>query len=227
MTPAQSQDPSRSSTDAVDGNGPSVVRAPTLLEALLPRDSGVARTTAMVAAVVLGTALVTLSAKVNVPVWPVPVTLQTFAVAALAATFGARLAVATVMAYLLQGAAGLPVFATGGGIGYLVGPTGGFLAGTLLMAYIIGRAADAGATRKPLLLLAAMIAGDAALFVAGFGWLLAFGSSAAWLDQSNLVGSAFAGAVQPFIVWDLLKMGLAALTASGLLSLAQLWVRRS
>lgn len=168
-----------------------------------------------VAAVVLGTLFITLCAKIQVPVWPVPVTLQGFAVAALAATFGLRIGVATVGLYLLEGALGLPVFATGGGLAYFVGPTGGFLLGFLVMAAVIGYAADRGASGKPLTLLAAMLAGDAALFLFGFVWLLALSGTAGWIDQSNIVGSAFAGAVQPFIVWDILKMALAALTVTG------------
>ena len=64
--------------------------------------------------------------------WPVPVTLQSVAIAALAAAFGARIGVATVVLYLLEGAAGLPVFAGAtAGIPYLLGPTGGFLLGIL------------------------------------------------------------------------------------------------
>jgi len=186
-----------------------------LLPSALPT-AGLPRVIAGVATVLLGTALLTLSAKITVPVWPVPVTLQSFAVAALAALLGARLAVATVLAYLIEGALGMPVFATGGGVGHLIGPTGGFLLGFMVMAFIIGHATDRGASGRPIVLLGVMIAGDAVLFVLGFSWLLAFGADAAWLDHSNLVVSAFARAVQPFIVWDLLKMALAALTVTGL-----------
>jgi biotin transport system substrate-specific component len=146
----------------------------------------------------------------------VPVTLQTFAVALLAAAFGWRVGVATVVAYLVEGAIGVPVFATGGGMGYLVGPTGGFLLGFIPMAYIIGRATDLGGSSRVLMLVLAMLIGDVLLFVFGYAWLLALGSNAAWLDQSDLLGSAFAKAVQPFIVWDILKMVFAALTVSGL-----------
>jgi biotin transport system substrate-specific component len=108
------------------------------------------------------------------------------------------------------------VFATGGGMGYLVGPTGGFLLGFIPMAYIIGRATDLGGSSRVLMLVLAMLIGDVLLFVFGYAWLLALGSNAAWLDQSDLLGSAFAKAVQPFIVWDILKMVFAALTVSGL-----------
>lgn len=186
----------------------------TLLGALQPRGE-TARLATNLAIVIAGTLLLTLSAKINVPVWPVPVTLQSFAVAALAAAFGWRIGVATVAAYLLQGAAGLPVFATGGGIAYLIGPTGGFLLAFLPMAYIIGRAADLGAANRPLALFGAMLLGEAVLFAVGFLWLLTLSGQAGWIDQSNVLVSAFEKAVQPFIVWDILKMALAALTVTG------------
>jgi len=173
------------------------------------------------AIVLLGTLFIALCAKIQVPVWPVPVTLQSFAVAAIAAAFGLRIGVATVGLYLLEGALGLPVFATGGGLAYIVGPTGGFLIGFLALAAIVGRAADRGASRRPLLLLSAMLVGDAALLLFGFAWLLVHSASASWIDQSNIIRSAFAGAIQPFVVWDILKMALASLTVAGAWTLAR------
>ena len=192
----------------------------TILGVLEPK-SQTTRLISNVFTVLLGTVLITLAAKINVPTWPVPVTLQSFAVAALAAAFGWRIGVATVVAYLLEGAAGLPVFATGGGMAYLVGPTGGFLLGFIPMAYIIGRAADLGASGRVGMLLLAMLIGDAVLFALGFLWLLTLGSAAAWIDQTNIVGSAFAKAVQPFLIWDGLKMLFAALTVTGIFTLAK------
>lgn len=186
----------------------------TLLGVFQPKGDA-ARLASNLATVVLGTLLITICAKINVPVWPVPVTLQGFAIAALAAAFGLRIGVATVALYLLEGALGLPVFATGGGLAYLVGPTGGFLLGFLVMAAMVGYAADKGASGKPLTLFAAMVAADAVLLVLGFVWLLALSGQAGWLDQNDVVGSAFARAIQPFIIWDVLKMALAALTVTG------------
>ncbi|HWU19767.1 MAG TPA: biotin transporter BioY [Devosia sp.] len=187
----------------------------TLLGVFQPKGD-TAKLVSSLATVVLGTLLLTICAKINVPVWPVPVTLQSFAVAALAAAFGARIGVATVALYLVEGALGLPVFATGGGLAYLMGPTSGFLFGFLVMAAIIGFAADRGASGKPLTLFAAMLAGGAVMFALGFAWLLAMAGQAGWLDQANVVASAFAKAVQPFIIWDILKMALAALTVTGI-----------
>src|SRR3546814_9063373 len=99
---------------------------PALIEALWPRDnlSGISDTFRMVVLAVVGTLLLTLSAKVQVPMWPVPMTMQTFAVLIIGMTYGFRLGTATVASYLAQGAIGLPVFASGAGIAYLAGPTG-------------------------------------------------------------------------------------------------------
>jgi biotin transport system substrate-specific component len=187
----------------------------TLLGVFQPKGDA-ARLASNLATVVLGTLLITICAKINVPVWPVPVTLQSFAIAALAAAFGLRIGVATVALYLLEGAFGLPVFAgASAGIPYLMGPTGGFLLGFLVMAAIIGYAADRGASGKPLALFGAMVVADAVLLVLGFVWLLVLSGNAGWIDQSDVVGSAFRGAIQPFVVWDILKMALAALTVTG------------
>ena len=190
----------------------------TVLGVLLPRE-GAVHFAANLATVVIGTIILTIAAKISVPVWPVPVTLQSFAVAGLAAAFGWRIGVATVALYIAEGMSGLPVFASGGGPAYILGPTGGFILGWLPMAYIIGLAADRGASGKPLPLFGAMLLGDAVSFALGFLWLLGLGAGAAWLDQSNLVASAFSKAVQPFVVWDILKMAFAALTVAGVWTL--------
>ena len=177
-----------------------------------------------IATVLLGTALLAVSAKISVPVLPVPVTLQTLAVAVLAATFGARMALATVALYLVEGLSGLPVFATGGGLDYVLRPSFGFLVGYLPMAYLIGLAADRGWSKKIGHLFAAMVVADAVAFAFGFVWLMvvanifmASGTALpGWLDANDLVGTALKGAVTPFLGWDLLKMAFAALTVAGI-----------
>ena len=87
--------------------------------------------------ILFGTLLLTISAKVQVPFWPVPMTMQTFMVFLIGATYGVRLSFFTLVAYLFEGAMGLPVFATGGGIAYLTGPTAGYLYGMTLAAVVI------------------------------------------------------------------------------------------
>jgi biotin transport system substrate-specific component len=169
--------------------------------------------------------LLTVSAKISVPVQPIPVTLQTLAVALIAASLGWRMAVATVALYLIEGLAGLPVFASGGGIGYVFRPSFGFLAGYLPMAAVIGWASDRGWSRNLLLLFGAMVIGDAIAFLFGFSWLMVVinmivsggGELPAWpaLDPQNLVGTAYDGAIAPFILWDLVKMAFAAITVFG------------
>ncbi|WP_374623145.1 biotin transporter BioY [Devosia sp.] len=194
----------------------------TVLGVLAPR-SGTARLVTNLATVVLGSLLLALSAQVKVPVMPIPVTLQTLAVAALAAGFGWRIGVATVALYIAEGLSGLPVFANGGGLGYLSSPSFGFILGYLPMAFIIGRAADAGASGRLFALFIAMLIGDAVLFAFGFGWLLVVANAIvqsgadlpAWLSGGDLVTVAFEGAVRPFVLWDVLKMAFAAFTVAG------------
>jgi biotin transport system substrate-specific component len=160
-----------------------------------------------------GTAVITLSAKIQVPFWPVPATLQTLAILAIAAAYGRNLAVATMALYLLQGAAGLPVFAgtpeKGIGLAYMAGPTGGYLAGFLFMAAIAGWAADRGWSRSPVKLGAAMLAGEIVMLVLGAMWIgVLFGAE-----------KMIAWGVGPFIVTDLVKLALAALLVPALWSI--------
>jgi biotin transporter BioY len=79
--------------------------------------------------VAFGSMLIAIAGQVKVPMWPVPTTLQTLAIFTIAAAYGRNLAVATLLAYLAEGAAGLPVFTNGGGLAYFAGPTTGYLIG--------------------------------------------------------------------------------------------------
>ena len=187
----------------------------TLLGTFVPK-SDAARWVSTLVTIVLGTVFLTICSKVSVPGTPVPVTLQTLGVAVLAAAFGWRIGAATVLLFILEGLSGLPVFSAGGGPAYIFSPTFGFIVGFLPMAAIIGRGADQGLSSKLLPLLAVMLLGDAVAFAFGYVWLLAMSSGATWIDHSNLLASAFAKAVQPFIVWDILKMAFAALTVTGI-----------
>ena len=128
------------------------------------------------------TLVLVVSAKVQVPFYPVPMTLQTLAVLTLGALFGARLAAATVALYLGEGLIGLPVFAGAvAGPAYLAGPTGGYLVGFLLAAALVGWLAERGWTRGWPLALAAMTLGHLVIFAAGFAWLAPMlGAGKAW-----------------------------------------------
>ena len=94
--------------------------------------------------VVICSLLLILSAKIKVDLYPVPMTLQPLAVLLIAMLCGRNTAVAAVSLYLFQGMVGIPVFAYGGGLPYLLGPTGGFLFGFLFASIIIGELADRG-----------------------------------------------------------------------------------
>ena len=118
--------------------------------------------------VVAGSLVLWVSAKIKVPFYPVPMTLQTLALFGIAAAYGTRLGVATVALYLIEGALGLPVFAgtpeNGIGLAYMFGPTGGYLASYLFAAAIVGYAVDRGLGRNPFKLFGVMLV---AVVVAG------------------------------------------------------------
>lgn len=136
--------------------------------------------------VIGGSLLLTMSAKINVPFYPVPMTMQTFAVIVIGAAFGWRLGVATVLFYLAQGAAGFPVFAgtpeKGIGLAYMAGPTGGYLLGFVAGAAVAGWLAERGWDRSILSLTLAMFLAHATIFVFGTAWLgTLIGFEKAWL----------------------------------------------
>ncbi|THD42670.1 MAG: biotin transporter BioY [Bradyrhizobium sp.] len=167
------------------------------------KSAGVSRLASGYGLALAGTLVLTVSAKIQVPFYPVPMTLQTLAVLTLAALMGARLATGMVALYLLEGVTGLPVFAGAvAGPAYMAGPTGGYLVGFLLCAALVGWLADRGWTRGWLLALAAMTLGHFVIFAAGFTWLaygLALGAGKAW-----------AGGVMPFWAATAAKTVLAA-----------------
>jgi biotin transport system substrate-specific component len=150
--------------------------------------------------VVAGSILMAISSKISVPFWPVPMTMQTLALFLISAAYGRNLAVATMLLYLAEGAIGLPVFAKGGGLAYLAGPTAGYLVSYPLAAAIVGWAADRGFDRNPFKLAGAMLVAE----------IVILGMGAAWLAWVLGVDKAIAGGVGPFIVVDLVKIALAS-----------------
>ena len=196
----------------------------TVLGALLPAAGGT-RLAAQIGAVILGTVALTVAAKIQVPVWPVAITLQSMVVAIIGGVMGWRLGFATVALYIAEGLTGLPVFSRGGGIEYIFSPSFGFIVGWLPMVAIAGFAAEKARGRiLPMAL--GFLAADAVSFAFGFAWLMvvanmilgAGGELPKWLASGDLFTVAWNGAVQPFIVWDILKMAFAALTVAGALS---------
>jgi biotin transport system substrate-specific component len=144
----------------------------TFAESLWPA-RGASRPLRALLLALMGSALLTISAKLEVPFYPVPMTMQTLVVLLLGMAFGARLAAATVLLYLAQGAIGLPVFAgtpeRGIGIAYMMGPTGGYLAGFVLSAAITGWLTERRRDWPALVL--AVIAGSVVVFIPGVLWL--------------------------------------------------------
>jgi biotin transport system substrate-specific component len=199
------------------------LQAPTLAGAALPAVSGPrAVLLRNLALAVAGSLLLVLAAKIKVPFWPVPMTLQTIAVLGLGAAYGSRLGAATVALYIAYGLAGLPVFTNtppvAAGPLYLVGPTGGFLVGFVAAAAIAGWAAarDASLPR----LIGGLVAAEIVMMLMGFGWL-AFGAQMASGATGVGLAKAFAYGVQPFIIGDLVKLALVACLARAGWSLLQ------
>jgi biotin transport system substrate-specific component len=153
--------------------------------------------------IALGSALLTLSAKTNLPLPYVPMTLQTLAVLVIGVAYGWRLGAATVIVYLAEGAIGLPVFAGPvGGLAPFMGPTAGYLIGFVAAAVITGWLGERGWDRSVPLLFMAMGLGHIIILAAGFCWLvlgIKLGAGKAWL-----VG------VTPFLAASLVKNALGA-----------------
>ncbi|AZN98670.1 biotin transporter BioY [Mesorhizobium sp. M9A.F.Ca.ET.002.03.1.2] len=174
-----------------------------LVSLALP-EKGATRLATQLLLAIVGTLVLTLSAKTKVVLGPVDISLQTLAIFLIAAAFGMRLGVATLLLYMAEGALGFPVFQStpekGIGIAYMLGSTGGYLAGFVAMAAIVGWAADRGWDRHPIKLFNAILVAEIVMMALGFAWLaLLIGPEKSW--QFGVV---------PFIVGDLIKVALAA-----------------
>lgn len=176
----------------------------TLASALWPAGEGT-KLLRLAALAVSGSLLLTLSAKVQVPFYPVPMTMGTFAVLVIGMAYGWRLGAATVLLYLAEGAAGLPVFAgtpaKGIGIPYMLGPTGGYLLGYVLSAAAVGWLAERGWDRSVPWTAVAMLIGNVIIYGPGLLWL---GTVVGWEKPVLQWG------MWPFLYGDLAKLALAA-----------------
>jgi len=177
----------------------------TLVDAVWPSSERRARRLAiLVVLAVAGSLALTLSAKTQVPFWPVPMTMQTFVVLVIGLAYGWRLGAATVALYLAEGALGLPVFAgtpeKGIGLAYMMGPTGGFLVGFAVAAAVTGWLAERGFDRSMATTALAMLAGNIVIY--GFG--------VAWLASLIGIEKAIKFGVVPFLLSDAVKIALAA-----------------
>ncbi|MBV8651677.1 MAG: biotin transporter BioY [Alphaproteobacteria bacterium] len=190
-------------------SGTSSLRASTLGDALWPQTRALKSTILVIG----GSLALALSAKIQVPFWPVPMTMQSLMVLLIGFAFGSRLGAATLAAYLAEGFVGLPVFAGAvAGPLYMTGPTAGYLVGFLLSAAFIGWLAERGWSQSIGRASVAMVLGHVLLFVPGVLWLaVLFG----W-------GKAIALGVTPFIAATVLKTALGVAVVAALWA----WVRR-
>ncbi|MBN2109964.1 MAG: biotin transporter BioY [Methanosarcinaceae archaeon] len=146
-------------------------------------------------------------ARIPVPFSPVPITLQVFFIFLAAAMLGARWGTLSVIVYLLLGIIGLPVFSGGSsGLGILLGPTGGYLVGFVMAAFLIGILSGKKGTSSVLLNAMFMLAGLCIIYVAGISFL----AYAAGITFENAIRLG----VLPFLPADLLKVVLASVIAS-------------
>jgi len=186
-------------------SAPSLSGTPTFAALLWPaRDSRVAAALRAVVLALFGSALLAISAKIQVPLPPVPMTMQTLVVLLIGATYGWRLGGATVLLYVAEGMLGLPVFANTppqvASPAYLLGPTGGYLAGYVAAAVAMGFLAERGWDRSLARVVVMMTVGHLIIFAFGLAWL------------AHLLGPAKAWAVgaMPFVAGTVLKTALAA-----------------
>ncbi|MEK0083336.1 biotin transporter BioY [Benzoatithermus flavus] len=182
---------------------------PTLVDRLWPATRSEQRMLRAVVLAVLGSLLLWASAKIQVPFYPVPITMQTAVVFFLGIAYGPRLAVATVALYILEGAVGLPVFAgtpeRGIGLPYILGPTGGYIVSWLPAAAITGWVAER--SRHWLVTGLGVLAAIVVNYTLGVAWLATFVG----------IEKAFTLGVLPFLLGDSLKLALVtALAEAGL-----------
>ena len=175
-----------------------------LVEAVAPRE-GLQLLVKQAALVVLGIAVLVIAAKIKVPMWPVPITMGTFAVLTIGAAYGARLGLVTILGYMIIGALGFDVFAGSSaeahGLTYMMGGTGGYLLGYVMATVALGWFAQAGWDRSAGKMALAMLAGNVLIYVPGLIWL---GMLYGW-DKPILQWG-----LTPFLIGDALKLALAA-----------------
>lgn len=175
-----------------------------LIDKLFASPEGLARWARRAALVTLGVAAVIVAAQIRIPLWPIPMTMQTFAVLSLGALYGPRLGMTTILVWLLLGALGADIFAgsdaSASGLAYMLGGAGGYLAGFVLAAAVVGALAQRGWDRSPLKTAAAMAIGNVLIYVPGLLWLgCVYGFDAPILEWG----------LYPFLIGDAVKLALA------------------
>jgi len=161
--------------------------------------------------------LTALSAQVQIPIGPVPITLQVLFVLLSGLVLGSKLGAISQVEYLTLGIAGVPVFAQGkSGLIALLGPTGGYLVGFILGAYIAGLIAESVVRPGRIRFFVASLVGTAGIYLCGALWLATWfsvGNSSSWISE---LGNAWQFGVLPFILVDCGKAVIASgVTLSG------------
>lgn len=164
----------------------------------------------------LGSGLVAISAQIQVPMYPVPMTMQPFAVIVIGAAYGSRLGAATLLLYMFEGALGLPVFAgMKGGLAVLAGPTAGYIIGFVLAAGAVGRLAERGWDRSILGTGFAMLVGMSLIYAPGIGWLAHWFATTKGLEFGPAALAALKTGAVPFLIGDAVKIALGILVLPG------------
>lgn len=160
-----------------------------------------------VALVFGGAALTAVLAQIAIPMWPVPITGQTFAVLLVGAVLGVSRGALSLIAYLAIGAAGLPVF-SGLASGLTFGPTFGYLAGFVAAAAVVGFFAQLGWQKRWVGVIASFVIGNLVIYAFGLSWLaLSLGT----LGLANDLNAVLTAGLIPFLIGDAIKIALAAL----------------
>ena len=185
----------------------------TLAEAIFPQTGQALRVKQLVL-VAAGIAALVLAAKIKIPMFPVPMTMGTFAVLSIGAAYGTRLGLATILGYMLIGALGFDVCAGSSaevsGLSYMMGSTGGYLVGYVLAVVALGALARKGWDRARGKMALALVLGNALIYVPGLIWLtVLYGLEAPILSWG----------LTPFLLGDVVKLALAALLLPALWSL--------
>ncbi|MFM7014394.1 MAG: biotin transporter BioY [Actinomycetota bacterium] len=173
-----------------------------LIDRVVPRSL-----VADIALIMAGALLTAVSAQIAIPMWPVPITGQTFAVLLVGSVLGASRGAISMIAYFSMGAAGLPVF-SGAASGLTFGPTFGYLVGFIAAAGVIGWLSQLSWQKKAVGVAASFLVGNAVIYLFGLSWLtFALGN----LGYANDLVSVFSAGLVPFLIGDAIKMTLAAL----------------
>jgi|TARA_B100001741_G_scaffold311943_1_gene314148 biotin transport system substrate-specific component len=161
--------------------------------------------------VLFGSILLIISSKIKIDLYPVPMTLQPLAVLMIAMLYGRNLATATIGVYILQGLLGLPVFAYGGGLMYIFGPTGGFIIGFLISGIVLGELADRGWGKRFITSIVCMLLGLLIIYFFGI------------LQLTLIKGFEYAilKGFYPFLIGDLYKLLIAGILVPYIWKLAK------